>query len=137
VRGRIVKRTKSTADVEWANGRVRRGVKFTDPDLRWLTTHDLAAEDAVATRWPDTVRTLDGAATADTDAVTPDQAPHGRALPTELTQDGQTILRKASVAVRAVEKQLFSPLSREQQLRLRQDLPACVASPLTNTVAEY
>ncbi|GAA2426077.1 MarR family transcriptional regulator [Actinomadura vinacea] len=62
----------------------------------------------------------------------PDQAPHGRALPTELTQDGQTILRKASVAARAVEKQLFSPLSREQQLRLREDLAACVAPSPTS-----
>jgi DNA-binding MarR family transcriptional regulator len=58
----------------------------------------------------------------------PDQAPHGRVLPTELTRDGRTVLRKASEAVRAVEKQLFSPLSREQQLRLREDLAACAAS---------
>ncbi|MFC7546590.1 MarR family winged helix-turn-helix transcriptional regulator [Plantactinospora sp. GCM10030261] len=58
----------------------------------------------------------------------PDQAPHGRALPTELTWHGQTVLRRASVAVRSVEKRLFSPLSREQQLRLRQDLAACLAS---------
>ncbi|WP_433467424.1 MarR family winged helix-turn-helix transcriptional regulator [Spirillospora sp. CA-128828] len=58
----------------------------------------------------------------------PDQAPHGRALPTELTGDGRTLLRQASVTVRAVEKQLFSPLSREQQLRLREDLAACLAS---------
>ncbi|QKW33020.1 MarR family transcriptional regulator [Actinomadura sp. NAK00032] len=58
----------------------------------------------------------------------PEQAPHGRALPTELSRDGQAILHEASVAVRAVEKQLFSPLSREQQLRLREALAACVAS---------
>ncbi|MEJ3658609.1 MarR family transcriptional regulator [Actinomycetes bacterium KLBMP 9759] len=62
----------------------------------------------------------------------PDQAPHGRVLPTELTQDGQTMLRTASVAVRAVEKQLFSPLSREQQRRLREDLTACVTESTTN-----
>ncbi|NGO41340.1 MarR family winged helix-turn-helix transcriptional regulator [Streptomyces ureilyticus] len=62
----------------------------------------------------------------------PDQAPHGRALPTELTRDGRTMLRTASVAVRAVEKQLFSPLSREQQLRLREDLAACVATSPTS-----
>lgn len=60
----------------------------------------------------------------------PDQAPHGRALPTMLTQDGQTTLRKASVAVRTVEKQLFSPLSQEQQRQLREDLAACVASSI-------
>ncbi|NBE98860.1 MarR family transcriptional regulator [Nonomuraea sp. KC401] len=62
----------------------------------------------------------------------PDQAPHGRVLPTVLTTDGQTVLRKASVAVRAVEKRLFSPLSREQQLRLREDLAACVTSSPTS-----
>jgi DNA-binding MarR family transcriptional regulator len=62
----------------------------------------------------------------------PDQAPHGRALPTELTQGGQAMLRKASVAVRAVEKQLFSPLSREQQRRLREDLAACVTASTTS-----
>jgi DNA-binding MarR family transcriptional regulator len=58
----------------------------------------------------------------------PDQAPHGRALPTELTRDGRAVLRKASVTVRAVEKQLFSPLSRQQQHRLREDLTACLTA---------
>ena len=62
----------------------------------------------------------------------PDHAPHGRALRAKLTQDGQTTLRKASVAVRTVEKQLFSPLSQEQQRRLREDLATCVASSITN-----
>lgn len=57
----------------------------------------------------------------------PDQAPQGRALPTMLTEDGRTTLRQASVAVRAAEKQLFSPLSEERQRRLRADLAACVA----------
>jgi DNA-binding MarR family transcriptional regulator len=52
----------------------------------------------------------------------PDHADHGRALPTELTRAGQATLRKASVAVRAVEQQLFSPLSPAQQRRLRDDL---------------
>lgn len=42
------------------------------------------------------------------------------------------MLRKASVAVRAVEKQLFSPLSRERQRRLREDLTACVTASTTN-----
>ncbi|AYY12551.1 MarR family transcriptional regulator [Actinobacteria bacterium YIM 96077] len=60
----------------------------------------------------------------------PDQAPRGRALPTELTEDGQATLRKASIAVRAVEKQLFSPLSEEQQHRLREDLAARVDSSI-------
>lgn len=57
----------------------------------------------------------------------PDQAPHGRALPSMLTRDGQAVLRRASTAVRAAEKQLFAPLSTDQQRRLRQDLAACVA----------
>ncbi|WP_181791891.1 MarR family winged helix-turn-helix transcriptional regulator [Streptomyces phytophilus] len=56
----------------------------------------------------------------------PDQAPQGRELPARLTEDGRTVLRQASVAVRAVEKRLFSPLSREQQRRVRDDLAACL-----------
>lgn len=62
----------------------------------------------------------------------PDQSPHGRALPTELTQDGQTLLREASIAVRSAERQLFSPLSQEQQRQLRQDLATCVVSSVAN-----
>ena len=62
----------------------------------------------------------------------PDQAPHGRALPSELTQDGLDILRQASIAVRAVEKQLFAPLAPEQQRRLREDLAACLPSTESN-----
>lgn len=58
----------------------------------------------------------------------PDQAPHGRALPTELIRDGQTLLRQASVAGRGAEQLLFSPLSRDRQRRLREDLEACVAA---------
>jgi DNA-binding MarR family transcriptional regulator len=61
----------------------------------------------------------------------PDQAAHGRALPTELTPAGQAKLREASVAVRAVERRLFSPLSAEQQRRLRDDLAACAAVAFT------
>ena len=57
----------------------------------------------------------------------PDHAAHGRELPTKLTRAGQATLRKASVAVRAVEQQLFSPLSQAQQRRLRDDLAACAA----------
>ncbi|MFC7625373.1 hypothetical protein [Microlunatus sp. GCM10028923] len=63
----------------------------------------------------------------------PDQAPHGRSRPTELTAEGRALLRKASVAIRAVEKQVFSPLSRERQRRLREDLAACV----TTTPADH
>lgn len=58
----------------------------------------------------------------------PDRSPHGRALPSMLTRDGQAVLRRASTAVCGVEKQLFAPLSPEQQRRLRQDLAACLTS---------
>lgn len=58
----------------------------------------------------------------------PDEAPHGRALPSKLTDDGQAILRRASTAVRTVERQLFAPLTPEQQLRLREDLAMCIPS---------
>jgi DNA-binding MarR family transcriptional regulator len=61
----------------------------------------------------------------------PDHAAHGRALPTRLTRAGQSTLREASVAVRAVEQQLFSPLSPAQQRQLRENLAACVASAIT------
>ncbi|MCT2592190.1 MarR family transcriptional regulator [Streptomyces sp. N2-109] len=60
----------------------------------------------------------------------PDRAAHGRALPTELTRAGQSARREASVAVRAVEQQLFSPLSQAQQRRLREDLAACAAAAI-------
>jgi len=56
----------------------------------------------------------------------PDRAAQGRARPTELTATGQATLHEASVAVRAVEQQLFSPLSPAQQRQLREDLAACV-----------
>ncbi|MFE3444441.1 MarR family winged helix-turn-helix transcriptional regulator [Nocardia sp. NPDC059180] len=58
----------------------------------------------------------------------PEQAPHGRALPTQLTSTGQEKLHAASVAVRAVERQMFSPLSAEEQRRLCDDLAVCVAA---------
>lgn len=42
VRGKIVKRTKTTAHIDWGNGgRVEPGVKLNDPALRWLTADDL------------------------------------------------------------------------------------------------
>lgn len=56
----------------------------------------------------------------------PDQPPRGRALPTELTSDGRAILREASVAVRAVEKALFAPLSVEWQRQVRESLASCL-----------
>lgn len=65
----------------------------------------------------------------------PDQAPQGRSRPTELTPDGRTILHAASAAVREVEKQLFSPLSPEQQRRLREDLTTCVPASTTDALS--
>ncbi|ANZ41701.1 MarR family transcriptional regulator [Lentzea guizhouensis] len=56
----------------------------------------------------------------------PETAPHGRALPSELTDAGRAQLRAASTAVRAVEKRMLEPLSEAQQDRLLQDLVACV-----------
>lgn len=62
-RGRIVNRTKTTADIEWPNGRVEKGVKFSEPrrygTLHWLTQQQLDAEEA-ATRWPERIRGADG-----------------------------------------------------------------------------
>lgn len=62
----------------------------------------------------------------------PSRAPRGRALPSELTDDGRAILRHASTVVRAAEKELFSPLSLEQQRRLREDLAECLVSAADN-----
>ncbi|MGP3964975.1 MarR family winged helix-turn-helix transcriptional regulator [Nonomuraea sp. 3N208] len=62
----------------------------------------------------------------------PAHAAHGRALPTELTGAGQSTLHEASVAVRAVERQIFAPLSQERQRRLREDLASCAASAVAN-----
>jgi DNA-binding MarR family transcriptional regulator len=63
----------------------------------------------------------------------PEQAPRGRVLPTQLTSSGQEKLHAASAAVRAIERQMFSPLSAEERCRLRNDLAACAAaaSPAT------
>ncbi|MBB4935498.1 DNA-binding MarR family transcriptional regulator [Lipingzhangella halophila] len=63
----------------------------------------------------------------------PDQAEYGRALPTQLTPAGQEELRAASAAVRAVEQQMFSPLSAADQRRLRDDLAACAAAAASPT----
>lgn len=57
-----------------------------------------------------------------------DQARNGRALPAQLTRTGRDQLHPASVAVRAVEQQMLSPLSQEQQRRLRADLATCAAA---------
>ncbi|AYY12588.1 MarR family transcriptional regulator [Actinobacteria bacterium YIM 96077] len=65
----------------------------------------------------------------------PEQAPHGRALPTQLTPAGRDQLRAASTAVRAVEQQMLAPLSPADQRRLRDHLAACVAALAPTTPA--
>ncbi len=58
----------------------------------------------------------------------PGAAPHGRALPVELTAAGHELLRSASTAVRAVERRMLEPLGDTGQRRLRRDLAACTAA---------
>lgn len=58
----------------------------------------------------------------------PAVAGHGKALPTELTAAGRDQVRAASVAVRAVEKQMLAPLTPSAQRRLCQDLALCAAA---------
>lgn len=58
----------------------------------------------------------------------PATADRGRALATELTPDGQRVLRVASVAVADVERRMLAPLSRPRQRRLLQDLASCADS---------
>jgi DNA-binding MarR family transcriptional regulator len=58
----------------------------------------------------------------------PDVADLGRARPTELTADGRAVLRRASAAVRGVERRMLAPLSEPAQRRLLSDLTACAAA---------
>ncbi len=55
-------------------------------------------------------------------------ADHGKALPTELTDAGRMQLRAASVAIRAIEKQMLAPLAPSAYQRLLADLAACAAA---------
>lgn len=55
-------------------------------------------------------------------------APHGRALPTRLTNHGRRQLEAASTAVHAVEQQMVADLDPEQVRRLRASLTACVTA---------
>lgn len=57
-----------------------------------------------------------------------DVADHGKALPTQLTDTGRAQLHAASVAVRAIEKQMLAPLTPRAQQRLLTDLAACAAA---------
>jgi DNA-binding MarR family transcriptional regulator len=67
----------------------------------------------------------------------PDLAPHGRALPTQLTPAGRDQLHTASVAVRAVELQMLAPLLPADQHRLRDDLATCAAALTSPPMAHH
>ncbi|QFZ21115.1 MarR family winged helix-turn-helix transcriptional regulator [Saccharothrix syringae] len=58
----------------------------------------------------------------------PTTAPHGRALPTELTEQGADLLRRASRVVAAVERRMLHALTADRAARLREDLAACAAA---------
>ena len=58
----------------------------------------------------------------------PATAPRGRALPTQLTPAGRERLHAASTEVRAVERQMLTALSPDDQHRLRGDLASCAAA---------
>jgi DNA-binding MarR family transcriptional regulator len=55
----------------------------------------------------------------------PSAAPHGRALPTQLTAEGARLLARASHAVAAVEARMIAALPTGHPERLRRDLTAC------------
>jgi DNA-binding MarR family transcriptional regulator len=56
----------------------------------------------------------------------PETAPHGRELPTALTEAGREHLRAASAAVRDVQKTMCAGLTPAQQQALLENLAACV-----------
>jgi DNA-binding MarR family transcriptional regulator len=55
----------------------------------------------------------------------PATAPQGRALPTQLTDDGAYLLTKASQVVAAVERRMLDALPAASLERFRDDLVAC------------
>lgn len=55
-------------------------------------------------------------------------APHGRALPTRLTDEGRRRLLGASAAVRAVEDRMLSGMSAARRERLCGELTACITA---------
>ena len=63
----------------------------------------------------------------------PSTAPHGRALPTQLTHSGQPRLIAARAAVDRVERQMLAHLSASEQRRLRDTLTKCVEALSTTT----
>lgn len=58
----------------------------------------------------------------------PAQAPVGKALPTSLTPAGRRSLARATVAVRAIERQMLAGLSDQDQLTTRRILSTIVTS---------
>jgi len=58
----------------------------------------------------------------------PTTAPHGRALPTQLTPAGRERLLAAGTAVRRIEQQMLADLAPDVRRRLRDDLASCVAA---------
>lgn len=58
----------------------------------------------------------------------PDQAPSGRALPTELTTSGRKKLRAASAIVKTVENQMRAGLTQTDTDQLHVLLASCVAA---------
>ncbi|MDQ6741044.1 MAG: MarR family transcriptional regulator [Actinomycetota bacterium] len=65
----------------------------------------------------------------------PEQALAGRVLPTELTLSGRQQLATATAAVKAVEDQMKSSLSGDEQTQLRSLLSRCVVS-LSGSIEE-
>lgn len=55
-------------------------------------------------------------------------APHGRALPTELTDAGRDILVQASRIVATIERRMTAVLPVDERQRLLADLVACTAA---------
>jgi DNA-binding MarR family transcriptional regulator len=62
----------------------------------------------------------------------PTTAPHGRELPTALTEAGRDQLHGASVAVRGVEKRMCAGLTPAQQQGLLGTLAICVRNLAAN-----
>ena len=62
-----------------------------------------------------------------------DAAPHGRALPTQLTEAGRDALNAAHHAVHDIERTMVQEMSTASQERLRQDLLNCTASLSSNS----
>lgn len=62
----------------------------------------------------------------------PSTAPHGRELPTALTQAGRDQLQVASAAVRGVEKKMCAGLTPAQQQEILENLAACVRNLADN-----